>query len=37
MRNIRAKIRDLTDRRRRAGLKDVDEVIADLNPVLKGS
>ena len=36
MRNVRAKIRDLTDRRRRAGLKDVDEVIADLNPVLKG-
>ncbi len=36
MRNIRAKIRELTDRRRRAGLKDVNEVIADLNPVLKG-
>ena len=36
MRNVRAKIRELTDRRRRAGLKDVDEVIADLNPVLKG-
>ena len=36
MRNVRTKIRDLTDRRRRAGLKDVDEVIADLNPVLKG-
>ena len=36
MRNVRTKIRDLTDRRRRAGLKDVDEVIADLNPVLEG-
>ena len=36
MRNVRTKIRELTDRRRRAGLKDVDEVIADLNPVLKG-
>ena len=36
MRSVRAKIRDLTDRRRRAGLKDVDEVIADLNSVLKG-
>ena len=36
MRNIRTKVRDLTDRRRRAGLKDVDEVIADLNPVLEG-
>jgi group II intron reverse transcriptase/maturase len=36
MRNVRAKVRDLTDRRRRASLKDVDEVIADLNPVLKG-
>ena len=36
MRSIRAKIRELTDRRRRAGLKDVDEVITDLNPVLNG-
>lgn len=36
MRNVRTKIRELTDRRRRAGLQDVDEVIADLNPVLKG-
>jgi len=34
--NVRTKIRKLTDRCRRAGLKDVDEVIADLNPVLKG-
>ena len=36
MRNVRAKIRDLTDRRRRAGLKDVDEVIVDLNLLLQG-
>jgi hypothetical protein len=36
MKEVRTGIRDLTDRRRRAGLKDVDEVIADLNPVLKG-
>lgn len=36
MKKVRSRVRDLTDRRRRAGLKDVDEVIADLNPVLKG-
>jgi group II intron reverse transcriptase/maturase len=36
MRSIRSKVRDLTDRRRRAGMKDVREVIADLNPVLRG-
>jgi group II intron reverse transcriptase/maturase len=36
MKKIRSRVRELTDRRRRAGLKDVDEVIADLNPVLKG-
>ena len=36
MKKVRNRIRELTDRRRRAGLKDVDEVIADLNPVLKG-
>lgn len=36
MRNVRAKIRELTDRRRRAGLKDVDEVIVDLNLLLQG-
>jgi group II intron reverse transcriptase/maturase len=36
MKKVRSRIRELTDRRRRAGLKDVDEVIADLNPVLKG-
>lgn len=36
MNKVRNRVRELTDRRRRAGLKDVDEVIADLNPVLKG-
>ncbi len=36
MRSVRAKIRDHTNRRRRAGMKDVDDVIRDLNPVLRG-
>jgi RNA-directed DNA polymerase len=36
MKRIRARIRELTDRRRRAGIKDIREVIADLNPVLRG-
>jgi RNA-directed DNA polymerase len=36
MNRIRARIRALTDRRRRAGMKDVREVISDLNPVLRG-
>jgi len=36
MKRIRARIRELTDRRRRAGMKDVREVIAVLNPVLRG-
>lgn len=36
MKRIRARVRALTDRRRRAGIKDVREVIADLNPVLRG-
>lgn len=36
MKKIRSRVRELTDRRRRAGLKDVDEVIMDLNPVLRG-
>ncbi|HZN64775.1 MAG TPA: group II intron reverse transcriptase/maturase [Tepidisphaeraceae bacterium] len=36
MRKVRRRVRELTDRRRRAGMKDVDEVIADLNPVLRG-
>jgi RNA-directed DNA polymerase len=36
MKRIRVKVRALTDRRRRAGMKDIREVIADLNPVLRG-
>jgi hypothetical protein len=36
MNRIRARVRDLTDRRRRAGMKDIREVILDLNPVLRG-
>ena len=36
MNRIRERIRDLTDRRRRAGMKDIREVIRDLNPVLRG-
>lgn len=33
---VRDKIREITDRPRRAGLKDIREVIQDLNPVLRG-
>ena len=36
MNHIRARVRDLTDRRRRAGMKDIRVVIRDLNPVLRG-
>jgi RNA-directed DNA polymerase len=36
MKKVRSRVRELTDRRRRARLKDVDAVIADLNPVLQG-
>jgi group II intron reverse transcriptase/maturase len=36
MKNARAKIRDLTDRRRCAGIKDIRVVIRKLNPVLRG-
>lgn len=36
MKSIRAQVRELTDRRRLAGVKDVRSVIADLNPVLRG-
>lgn len=36
MKRIRARVKALTDRRRRAGMRDVREVIADLNPVLRG-
>ena len=36
MNRIRDRVRELTDRRRRAGMKDIREVIRDLNPVLRG-
>jgi RNA-directed DNA polymerase len=36
MKRIRARVKGLTDRRRRAGMRDIREVIADLNPVLRG-
>jgi group II intron reverse transcriptase/maturase len=36
MNAVRTRVRDLTDRRRRAGMKDIREVIRDLNPVLRG-
>jgi group II intron reverse transcriptase/maturase len=36
MKAVRTRIHDLTHRRRRGGMKDVREVIRDLNPVLRG-
>lgn len=36
MKRIRARVKLLTDRRRNAGIKDIREVIAVLNPVLRG-
>jgi group II intron reverse transcriptase/maturase len=36
MKSLRARIRDLTDRWRRAGMQDIREVIRDLNPLLRG-
>jgi group II intron reverse transcriptase/maturase len=36
MTRIRARIRELTDRRRWAGLKDIQQVVDVLNPVLRG-
>jgi group II intron reverse transcriptase/maturase len=36
MNQVRARIRELTDRRRRAGMRDIREVIKELNPVLRG-
>jgi group II intron reverse transcriptase/maturase len=36
MESIRGKVHDITDRRRNAGMKDIREVIAELNPVLRG-
>ena len=36
MKAIRSRVHDLTDRRQRAGTKDIRDVIRDLNPVLRG-
>jgi len=36
MKSLRTKVKALTDRRRRSRMKDIREVIADLNPVLRG-
>ena len=36
MHALRARVREMTDRRRRAGMWDLAEVIRDLNPVLRG-
>ena len=36
MKKVRDRVRGLTDRSRRAGMKDIREVIRDLNPVLRG-
>lgn len=36
MNSIRVRIRELTDRRRWAGMKDIRDVILGLNPVLRG-
>lgn len=36
MKSLRTRVRDLTDRRRRAGMKDIREVVRDLNPLLRG-
>jgi hypothetical protein len=36
MRGVRARVRELTDRRRWAGLRDIRQVIRVLNPVLRG-
>jgi len=36
MKSLRARIRALTDRRRRAGMRDIREVTRDLNPLLRG-
>lgn len=36
MNRIRARVKELTDRRCRAGMRDIREVVRDLNPVLRG-
>jgi RNA-directed DNA polymerase len=36
MKSVRTRVHDLTSRRRRAGMKDIRDVIAEINPVLRG-
>lgn len=36
MKRIRERVRELTDRRRRSGMRDIREVVRALNPVLRG-
>ena len=36
MNRIRARVKELTDHARRAGMRDIREVVRDLNPVLRG-
>ncbi len=36
MKAVRTKVHDLTERRRWAGMKDIREVIRELNPILRG-
>jgi group II intron reverse transcriptase/maturase len=36
LKRLRERIRELTDRRARSGMRDIREVIRDLNPVLRG-
>jgi group II intron reverse transcriptase/maturase len=36
MQSLRTKLRERTDRRRWAGMKDIDDVVAVLNPLLRG-
>ena len=36
MKSVRTKLHDLTSRRRWAGLRDIREVIAEINPILRG-
>jgi RNA-directed DNA polymerase len=36
MQAVRSRVPELIGKRCRAGLKDVDDIIAELNPVLKG-
>jgi RNA-directed DNA polymerase len=36
MKRVRARVKELTDRRRTGGVKDIQQIIAVLNPVLRG-